>query len=220
MSENVFVGADSFRRLLLGAAGGYELQGHHEAAETVLHVIDALDELTTGGKGRSQADEDQEAMAAAETVGSTAKSAGRQDAAARAASSTRATKARFARFMAARWAGIDSEEKKMAERRIVDIGPLLEDLKKELEDLEGSTEALTVEEAAEDEIGELEALPVIDPASLRPTAKWIIARRMADGAECKCGNCGRRETFTTFDRHTDHVYCCRCGYRMEGFYND
>lgn len=27
----------------------------------------------------------------------------------------------------------------MAERRIVDIGPLLEDLKKELEDLEGST---------------------------------------------------------------------------------
>lgn len=53
MSENVFVGADSFRRLLLGAAGGYELQGHHEAAETVLRVIGTLDELTTGGKGPS-----------------------------------------------------------------------------------------------------------------------------------------------------------------------
>lgn len=65
MSENVFVGADSFRRLLLGAAGGYELQGCHEAAETVLRVIDALDELTTGGKGGDRADEDQEAMAAA-----------------------------------------------------------------------------------------------------------------------------------------------------------
>lgn len=51
MSENVFVGADSFRRLLLGAAGGYELQGYHEAAEAVMHVVDALDELTTGGKG-------------------------------------------------------------------------------------------------------------------------------------------------------------------------
>jgi hypothetical protein len=50
----------------------------------------------------------------------------------------------------------------MAERRIVDIGPLLEDLKKELEDLEGSTEALTVEEATEDEIGELEALPEME----------------------------------------------------------
>lgn len=40
----------------------------------------------------------------------------------------------------------------MAERRIADIGPLLEDLKKELKDLEGATEVLTVEEAAEDEI--------------------------------------------------------------------
>ena len=29
-------------------------------------------------------------------------------------------------------------------------------------------------------------------------------------------NCGRRETFTAFDRHTDHVYCCRCGHKMEG----
>lgn len=51
----------------------------------------------------------------------------------------------------------------MAERRIADIGPLLEELKKELKDLEGSTEALTVEEAAEDEIEELKSLPVIDP---------------------------------------------------------
>ena len=155
MSENVFVGADSFRRLLLGAAGGYELQGRHEAAETVLRVIDALDELTTGGKGGDRADEDQEPWRLRKPFGSTVKSAGKQDAAARTASSTKATKARFARFMAARWAGIDSEEKKMAEKRIVDIGPLLEDLKNELEDLKGATEVLTVEEAAEDEIEEL-----------------------------------------------------------------
>lgn len=67
-SKNVFVEADSFRRLLLGAAGGYELQGYHEATVTVMHVIDALDELTTGGKGKSQADEDREAAAAAETI--------------------------------------------------------------------------------------------------------------------------------------------------------
>lgn len=56
----------------------------------------------------------------------------------------------------------------MAERRIADIGPLLESLKKELKDLEGSTEALTVEEAAEDEIEELKALPVIDPERMIP----------------------------------------------------
>jgi hypothetical protein len=56
----------------------------------------------------------------------------------------------------------------MAKRRIVDIGPLLEDLKKELKDLEGSVEALTVEEAAEDEIEELKKLPVIDPERMIP----------------------------------------------------
>lgn len=67
MSKNVFDEADSFRRLLLGAAGGYELQGHHEAAQIVMHVIDALDDLTTGGKGRSQEDEDREAAEAADT---------------------------------------------------------------------------------------------------------------------------------------------------------
>lgn len=32
-----------------------------------MHVIDALDELTTGGKGRSQEDEDREAAEAADT---------------------------------------------------------------------------------------------------------------------------------------------------------
>lgn len=57
MSKNVFVETDSFRRILLGAAGGYELQGYHE-----------VDELTTGGKGESRADEDVEATAAAETI--------------------------------------------------------------------------------------------------------------------------------------------------------
>lgn len=53
--------------------------------------------------------------------------------------------------------------------------------------------------------------PTVDPESLRPTAKWIVVRLMADGAECKCGNCGRHETFTSFDRHTDHAYCYRIG---------
>lgn len=56
----------------------------------------------------------------------------------------------------------------MAKRRIVDIGPFLEDLKKELKDLEGSVEALTVEEAAEDEIEDLKKLPVIDPERMIP----------------------------------------------------
>ena len=67
MSKNVFAETDSFRRLLIGAAGGYALQGHR-AAEAVMHVVDALDELTTGGKGKSRADEDVDATAAAEVI--------------------------------------------------------------------------------------------------------------------------------------------------------
>lgn len=69
-------------------------------------------------------------------------------------------------------------------------------------------------------LGLIQAAPTIDPETLRPTAKWIVVQLMADGAECKCGNCGRHETFTSFDRHTDHVYCCRCGYKMEGLTNE
>lgn len=69
-------------------------------------------------------------------------------------------------------------------------------------------------------LGLIQAAPTIDPETLRPTAKWIVVRLMADGAECKCGNCGRHETFTSFDRHTDHVYCCRCGYKMEELTNE
>ncbi len=56
----------------------------------------------------------------------------------------------------------------MAEKRIVDIGPPLEDLKNELEGLKGATEVLTVEEAAEDEIEVLKKLPVIDPEKMIP----------------------------------------------------
>ena len=39
MSKNVFVEAGSFRRLLIGAAGGYALQGYREAAEAVCTLL-------------------------------------------------------------------------------------------------------------------------------------------------------------------------------------
>lgn len=77
-----------------------------------------------------------------------------------------------------------------------------------------------VEGCYKDALNSVDEAPTIDPETLRPTAKWIVVRLMADGAECKYGNCGRHETFTSFDRHTDHVYCCRCGYKMEGLTNE
>lgn len=112
-----------------------------------------------------------------------------------------------------------AEEKKIT--RLVDVGELEADLKKDLaeEEAKGKAADILFCESIEDELADLENLPTVDPESLRPTAKWIIVRRMADGAECKCGNCGRKEVFTTFDRHTEHAYCCRCGCKMEGFYN-
>ena len=58
--------------------------------------------------------------------------------------------------------------KKKRNRRIVDIGPLLDELKEDLDDLKGATEVLTVEEAVEDEIEELKKLPVIDPEKMIP----------------------------------------------------
>ena len=51
-------------------------------------------------------------------------------------------------------------------KRIVDIGPFLEELRKELLDREGTTEVLTLEEAVEDEIEDLERLPVINPEKM------------------------------------------------------
>ena len=102
--------------------------------------------------------------------------------------------------------------------RLADVGELEADLKKDLaeEEAKGKAADILFCESISDTLGDLSNLPTIDPESLRPTAKWLIVRRTADGAECECGNCGRHETFTTFDRHIDHVYCCRCGYKMEG----
>lgn len=50
----------------------------------------------------------------------------------------------------------------MDKRRIVDIGPFLKELKSELNEYETCCEVLTIGEAIEDEICDLEKLPVIN----------------------------------------------------------
>jgi hypothetical protein len=105
----------------------------------------------------------------------------------------------------------------MEEVRLIDANALHERIAMNLR----ASNPFTIEECCyKDALNSVDGAPTIDPESLRPTAKWIAVRLMADGAECKCGNCGRHETFTSFDRHTDHVYCCRCGYKMEGLTNE
>lgn len=102
-------------------------------------------------------------------------------------------------------------------KRLIDANALHKRIEMNLR----ASNPFTIEECCyKDALNSVDEAPTIDPESLRPTAKWIIVRRMADGAECKCGNCGRKEVFTTFDRHTEHVYCRRCGSKMEDATND
>ena len=102
-------------------------------------------------------------------------------------------------------------------KRLIDANALHKRIEMNLR----ASNPFTIEECCyKDALNSVDEAPTIDPESLRPTAKWIIVRRMADGAECKCGNCGRKEVFTTFDRHTEHAYCCRCGCKMEDATND
>lgn len=102
-------------------------------------------------------------------------------------------------------------------KRLIDANALHKRIEMNLR----ASNPFTIEECCyKDALNSVDEAPTIDPESLRPTAKWIIVRRMADGAECKCGNCGRKEVFTTFDRHTEHAYCCRCGFKMEDATND
>ena len=107
-------------------------------------------------------------------------------------------------------------EKKIT--RLVDVGELEANLKNDLaeEEAKGKAADILFCESISDVLSDLSNLPTIDPERLRPTAKWIIVRRMADGAECKCRNCGHKEVFTTFDRHTEHAYCSRCGCKNGG----
>lgn len=52
--------------------------------------------------------------------------------------------------------------------RLVDIEPVLKQLKEELKSLKDTTEVLTCEESVEVEIDELKKLPIIDPEKIIP----------------------------------------------------
>lgn len=77
-------------------------------------------------------------------------------------------------------------------KRLIDANALHKRIEMNLR----ASNPFTIEECCyKDALNSVDEAPTIDPESLRPTAKWIIVRRMADGAECKCGNCGRKEVF-------------------------
>ena len=82
----------------------------------------------------------------------------------------------------------------MDEVRLIDANALHKRIEMNLR----ASNPVTIEECCyKDALNSVDEATTIDPENLRPTAKWIIVRRMADGAECKCGGCGRKEVFTT-----------------------
>lgn len=96
--------------------------------------------------------------------------------------------------------------------RIVDIAPLLDDLKKELDEECDHPTAVCSDEAVADEIDMLEALPVIDPATLRPVGYWEVG-----GVDPVSGVVGNW-TCSLCDETSpeDSPFCPNCGAKMEG----
>ena len=110
----------------------------------------------------------------------------------------------------------------MAEKRIVDIGPLLEELKADSMDYESCCEPLTVGEAVNDEIEELEKLPIIDPETLRPVAHWEEIPGSYNSYIGKNGSwcvpatrCSNPECGEVNPCSLKTPFCPMCGFRME-----
>lgn len=108
----------------------------------------------------------------------------------------------------------------MSKKRIVYADDVIQRIRSMAPEILGGEYNPDIEDEVEQLVCAVESTPTVALAvKPRPIAKWLVVRRTADGAECKCENYGRQETFTTFDRHTDYVYCCRCGYKMEDVNN-
>lgn len=100
--------------------------------------------------------------------------------------------------------------------RLVDVGELEADLKKDLaeEEAKGKAADILFCESIEDELSDLENLPTIDPKSLRPVAHWIPVDPDSD-IEFECSKCGFVMS-TSWDGYDDFNYCSCCGAKMVG----
>lgn len=111
--------------------------------------------------------------------------------------------------------------------RLVDVGELEADLKKDLAEEEANGKAADILfcESIEDELSDLGNLPTIDPESLRGHAKWEKPRHlvfiMVDGPDdtheepaIRCSNCGGMIPESDFEKWVWN-YCPVCGFIME-----
>lgn len=117
-----------------------------------------------------------------------------------------------------------AEEKKIA--RLVDVGELEADLKKDLaeEEAKGKAADILLCESISDELGNLSNLPTIDPESLRGHAKWVKDKELKfiivddennsheEPAIC-CTHCNAKISQSDFDNWVWN-FCPVCGYMI------
>lgn len=117
-----------------------------------------------------------------------------------------------------------AEEKKIA--RLVDVGELEADLKKDLaeEEAKGKAADILFCESISDELGDLSNLPTIDPESLRGHAKWVKDENVKiisvdaygntfESSTVYCENCNAAISEAEFKGRVWN-YCPVCGYMM------
>ena len=116
--------------------------------------------------------------------------------------------------------------------RLVDVGELEADLRKDLaeEEAKGKAADILFCESISDALSDLSNLPTIDPESLRGRAKWIKLEELVfvvtDGPDdahkepaIQCTNCGGMIPESHFDGWVWN-FCPVCGFKMEDATND
>lgn len=103
--------------------------------------------------------------------------------------------------------------------RLVDVGELEADLKKDLaeEEAKGKAADILFCESIEDELSDLENLPTVDPESLRPVAHWEESTCL-DDSFWACSNC--QFPSEAIAAPVLYHYCPHCGARMEDATNE
>lgn len=111
--------------------------------------------------------------------------------------------------------------------RLVDVGELEADLKKDLaeEEAKGDAADILFCESISDALGDLSNLPTIDPESLRGHAKWVKDKELKfiivddendsheEPAIC-CTHCKAKISQSDFDSWVWN-FCPVCGFKME-----
>lgn len=98
--------------------------------------------------------------------------------------------------------------------RLVDVGELEADLKKDLaeEEAKGKAADILFCESISDALDDLSNLPTIDPKSLRPVAHWEESACF-DDAFWVCSNC--KFPSEAIAAPGLYHYCPNCGFKME-----